>query len=566
MSNLKSIIKCQIFLTAVICLSFSSFILRGQNMQHRDTIVVQVFSFDDPSPKGWNQHYAGKAMFPMGPLKYEKILMIRSLKCDSSTKGDKYPCGEWDYLTHTLIYKPKGDTVEAFQLGSFVTPYGKRLHLGGEKGWSWVYDVTDYAPLLRGEVDISSGNNQELLDLKFLLIPGTPPRNVLSVENLYPFGTYKYGELSDDSVLQARAIVLRPDASGIMLRARISGHGHSGPRNCCEWDSKTHTYFINEWEHFRWNVWTDCGFNPIYPQGGTWPFDRAGWCPGTKVDEYDFELTGIVQPGDSVLINYGIEAYRDNGEKEGEYRMSHQLFYYGPPNFKLDARVEDIIAPSITDSYSRVNPICSNPRIIIRNTGKNTLKTLDITYGLKDGQESHYTWFGQLEFLEQEEVYLPSPSWEGLEEQEIFMVNIENPNGSMDEYPLNNSMTSVVLPPETLAGEFILHIETNNLGRAVDNSYTISNDCGEIIYERAVFEDDTIYNDPIKLEAGCYEFRLIDSIEDGLIRHWWNYYENPDEIGKNGKVEIQNMDGETIRPFYYDFGQELLFRFRVKEK
>ena len=251
-------------------LTLSFILLCNSNIYgQRDTIVVQVFTFDDPSPEGWNQHYTGKAMFPMGPLKFEKILMVRTLKCDSATRGDKYPCGEWDYLTHTLIYKPKGDTVEAFQLGSFVTPYGKRLKLGGEKGWTWIYDVTDYAPLLRGEVDISSGNNQELLDLKFLLIPGTPPRNVLSVENLYPFGTYKYGELADDSVLQARKILLRPDAAGMMLRARISGHGHSGPRNCCEWDSKTHTYYINDWEHFRWNVWTDCGFNPIYPQGGT---------------------------------------------------------------------------------------------------------------------------------------------------------------------------------------------------------------------------------------------------------------------------------------------------------
>ena len=35
----------------------------------------------------------------------------------------------------------------------------------------------------------------------------------------------------------------------------------------------------------------DCGNNPIYPQGGTWPFDRAGWCPGTIVDYQKFELT-----------------------------------------------------------------------------------------------------------------------------------------------------------------------------------------------------------------------------------------------------------------------------------
>ena len=556
-------ISCQFTITAII-LSFILLLYSGKNLYgQRDTIVVQVFTFNDPSPEGWNQHYIGKVMFPMGPLKFEKILMVRTLKCDSATKGDKYPCGEWDYLTHTLIYKPKGDTVEAFQLGSFVTPYGKRLKLGGEKGWTWTYDVTDYAPLLRGEVDISSGNNQELLDLKFLLIPGTPPRNVLSVENLYPFGTYRYGILADDSALQARKIHLRPDASGMMLRARISGHGHSGPRNCCEWDSKTHTYYINEWEHFRWNVWTDCGFNPIYPQGGTWPFDRAGWCPGTKVDEYDFELTGIVQPGDTMLIDYGIEPYKDNGEKDGEYRMSHQLFYYGPPNFNLDARIEDIIAPNAKDSYSRVNPICSNPRIIIRNTGKQTLKTLDINYGLEDGDQEYFEWNGQLEFMEQEEVYLPAPSWEGLSMNKIFKVEISNPNGDTDEYPANNAMTSKIKIPEQLPSKFILYILSNDLGRAIDNSYTITDECGAILYERSVFEDSTTYNDTIALADGCYEFRLIDKMEDGMIRHWWNYYDNPDEVGINGKIEIRSIEGDVLRPFYYDFGQELLYRFRI---
>jgi hypothetical protein len=528
-----------------------------------DTIVVQVFTFDDPSPEGWNQYYRGKALFPMGPLSFEKILMVRTLKCDSATRGDKYPCGEWDYLTHTLVYKPRGDTVEAFQLGSFVTPYGKRLELGGDKGWTWVYDVTDYAPLLRGEVEISSGNNQELLDLKFLMIPGTPPRKVLEVNNLYPFGTYRYGELADDSVLKKKKIALREDARGIMLRARISGHGHNGPRNCCEWDSKTHTYYINEWEHFRWNVWKDCGFNPVYPQGGTWPFDRAGWCPGTKVDEYDFELTGLVKPGDTMLVDYGIEAYRENGEKDGEFRMSHQLFYYGPPNFMLDARIEDILAPSAKDSYSRLNPVCSSPGIIIRNTGKHTLKTLEITYGLKGGKTSTFTWHGQLEFLEKEEVWLPPPSWEGLETNREFRVSIDRPNGGKDGYPANNTMTTHALLPETMPSSFVLHIESNDLGRAADNAYAITDGCGAVLFERAVFEDSTTYNDTITLDEGCYEFRLTDKMEDGMIRHWWNYYDNPDEVGINGRIEFRSLDGEVLRPFYFDFGQEILYRFKV---
>ena len=90
--------------------------------------------------------------------------------------------------------------------------------------------------------------------------------------------------IADDIILKETTLQLLPEASAYKLKAVISGHGHAGPRNCCEWDSKTHTYYINEWDLFRWNVWKDCGNNPIYPQGGTWPFDRAGWCPGTDED------------------------------------------------------------------------------------------------------------------------------------------------------------------------------------------------------------------------------------------------------------------------------------------
>ena len=137
-------------------------------------------------------------------------------------------------------------------LGSFVTPYGKRLKMGGEKGWIWTYDVSDYAPLLRGELEMVTGNNQELLDLKFHFIKGQAIRDVVKIENIYPYGNYSYELLADDSVLKSKKIHLVPEASAFRLKARISGHGHAGPRNCCEWDSKTHSYFINDWDHFRW--------------------------------------------------------------------------------------------------------------------------------------------------------------------------------------------------------------------------------------------------------------------------------------------------------------------------
>ncbi|MBI9035842.1 MAG: hypothetical protein JEZ03_15375 [Bacteroidales bacterium] len=553
MKHLKTLILAALIIS-------NSFVVMAQK---HDTIRIQTFSFDDPSPEGWCSPYKGTFTLPDNDKSWEKILMIRTLKCDTLTKADKLPCGEWDYLTHTIIKVPTVDSTEEFALGSFITPYGIRLNMGGEKGWTWVYDVTDYAPVLKGELEFISGNNQELLDMEFLFIEGTPVREALSVENIYPFGNYKYEALALDSVLKEKTIVLNPQAQEFRLRARISGHGHHGPLNCCEWDGKTHTYVINEWERFRWNVWKDCGFNPIYPQGGTWPFDRAGWCPGTKVDEYDFELTPKVHSGDSINIDYSIEMFTDNGEKNGDFWMSHQLFSYKEANFENDVTLEEIIAPSSEDRHSRVNPICTNPRIIIRNTGKHTLKSVTVRYGLENGIKTEYNWQGHLEYLQAEEVYLPTPNWNGLADNQNFIVSLLNPNTKADEYPRNSTLKSVVKLPLVLPKEFIIHIESNDEGRAIENSYFLADDNGKVLYQREQFTDSTTFNDPIKLENGCYEFRLIDDMQDGMNRHWWNRGSETDKVGINGLIEIRSIEGEILHKFHYDFGQELQLNFRV---
>ena len=84
---------------------------------------------------------------------------------------------------------------------SFVTPYGLRLNLT-EDGWEYIWDVTDYAPILKGDQRIEHGNNQELHDLKFVFIKGKPSRNVLKVENIWPYGNYKYEDLALNTVLK----------------------------------------------------------------------------------------------------------------------------------------------------------------------------------------------------------------------------------------------------------------------------------------------------------------------------------------------------------------------------
>jgi len=521
-----------------------------------NTLIVQTFTFNDIEKR------RDFFEFPDDIRTWEKIYMYKTLKCDEQTKKDSFPCGEWDYSTFTLLYIPIGDTIEIYELENYVTPYGMGIDLNGNCGWTYIYDVTDYAPLLRGSVEISSGNQQELLNMKFFFVEGVPSRDVISVENLYPWDSYKYEYIAVDSVMQPFELILDPKANGFMLRARISGHGHHGPRNCCEWASKTHTYYANEDVLFRWNIWKNCGDNPIYPQGGTWQFDRAGWCPGTPVDTYDFELTNKVDPGDTIMFDYGIEMYKDNGEKDGMFRQCHQLFSYGKPNFNNNAEIYDIIAPSDKDAYSRLNPICSNPEIVIRNSGKYPLKTLTIEYGLKSEDKYIYKWYGNLEFLRKENIILPNIDWQS--NDSIFVVEISNPNGQPDEYPNNNIITSTVVKLPVLPSRFFLHIEAQGLGRATENAYTLSNDIGHILYLKDHFEDNEIFEKLIELSAGYYELKITDRKENGMIRQWWYQNSKSELVGKNGKIEILDENKNLLKKLKYDFAESEIFRFRVE--
>ncbi len=535
-------------------------LLYNKNLDNGDTLILNPITWETKSPEGWNAQYKVKIDFPEKQKFWHRIIMIQTLKCDPSTNGDKYPCGEWDYIWNTLIKTSKNDT---FSIGSFVTPYGKWLELGSDNQWSWTYDITDYSPILKGKCELTVGNNQELLDLKFLFIKGIPNRDILSIENLYPFGEYKYGLLSDNRVLRPKKILLNPEATGYKIKSVISGHGHEGPRNCCEWDSKTHTYYLNNWRLFRWNVWKDCGNNPIYPQGGTWPFDRAGWCPGTKVDKYEFELTPHVNSGDSILIDYGIESYQNNGEQEGHFRMTHQLISYGKPNFNYDAEVYDIIIPSSKNKYSRINPSINNPIIIIKNTGKYNLKTLDIHYGLKNRRKSVFKWKGDLAFLEKEELKLPVPIWNSLKRNQIFEVEIKKPNSNIDENKINNKLSSKIQLPKVFPKTFYIVLKTNDQNRALENAIFITDKDGKVHFHKSNFSDNHDYKYKIKLKNGNYTFLFKDNLEDGISRHWWYKNSAPEKVGINGEIKLVSENDEILHTFKSDFGQNLLLNFII---
>lgn len=154
-----------------------------------------------------------------------------------------------------------------YEIMSFVTPYGINLDLGPE-GETWTFDVTDFAPILKGNKRMTmerGGQRQEDMDVKFLFYVGTPAREVIDIEQIWRTDSRGYTSILDDSYFAPRDLMMNPDASAFKIRTTITGHGQEG-----EFIPRQHYVDINGGANeFSWNVWKACASNPIYPQGGT---------------------------------------------------------------------------------------------------------------------------------------------------------------------------------------------------------------------------------------------------------------------------------------------------------
>ncbi len=480
---------------------------------------------------------------------------------------EEKPLEEFKTLYNSVheYYGEPFEVMERYEIGRFITPYGKGLDLGGD-GFTWIYDVTDYAPLLKGEVDLEAHNEYELLDLKFVFFEGIPSRDVLSVKNIWTENASTYQDIADDRTFKTKVMTADENGRNFIIRSRISGHGHFGPRNCCEWDAKDHYLSVNGIRRFEWNVWRDCGMNPVHPQGGTWQFDRAGWCPGTWVDTYDHEITPYVVPGQEFAVDYCMQPYDpESGEQGGSYITEHQFFTFGAPNFKRDAEILEILAPNDHDEFRRLNPVSVNPVVKIRNSGAEPLKSLTIEYGLSGNERSVFEWHGELGFMETETVVLPGPGWKGMKKSSEFTADVLNPNGMPDENGANNRLTVTTEAPIKLPGTFVFFFKAQGFGRAAQNTLLVTDAEGQTVFRKSDFEDNREYSEKISLKPGAYQLEFRDSEEDGLIRHWWLRGHDPDSIGDDGRIQVRSTKGKVLLDLGYDFAEKRTLRFFVGE-
>ncbi|MEN9699019.1 MAG: hypothetical protein RLZZ301_217 [Bacteroidota bacterium] len=465
-----------------------------------------------------------------------------------------------------IVYNPPYEIIHDVEIARNITPYGIQFDLG-PTGFTWIYDVTDYQQYLKGLVDLAAHNTQELIDLKFAFIKGIPPRDVLKREPIWAdFKSYNYGQMAADAVLQETPIVLDTAAEMFKIKTRMSGHGQVGDYACCEWVANQHQLKVDGIPRFNWSIWDamGCGDNPNIGQGGTWPYAREGWCPGDKVKEFEFELTPYVQPGDTVNLDYAVNDVpaTDPGQAGGNYIAAYDLISYTAPNFQNDAAIVDVLNPNNYEYYSKWNPTCQNPRIILKNTGANPLTSCRIFCWLDYGSNLVYDWTGNLGFLEQEVVEIPVTDMNWWAEQDssyTFTTWVADVNGIIgpDQYNQNSLVTTKYDAPERIDGPFFVWLTTNN--KAEENSWRLLDHAGNVLFERDSMQNTAQYKDTFDLAPGCYSIIIEDTDHDGLS--FW--YSAQVEGETAGQMRLRHVGGSYIEFFPGDFGRYHRYDFTV---
>ncbi|PSR02549.1 MAG: hypothetical protein BRD50_07185 [Bacteroidetes bacterium SW_11_45_7] len=270
------------------------------------------------------------------------------------------------------IYRTEPEE-EVVEIARANTPYAGNF----SSSWSrtWTYDVTEYAPVLANAREVRTyyrGNTSTgtfTIDLDFEMIKGIPPRDTREVNVLWKSpGTgqwYGYPEKPIDSFFVERSVDVSQQAANSMVRVSVNGHGFGGANNCSEFCPTDYFVHVNGQQRAQQQIWqNDCSMNPLFPQAGTWIYNRTNWCPGDRILPYDHEVTSYVNQSTNNTFDITMEPFTyDGGGTPSRWVFDAQLFTFSEPNFTRDASLKKIVAPNDNWYENRYNPRCDNPII-----------------------------------------------------------------------------------------------------------------------------------------------------------------------------------------------------------
>ncbi len=224
---------------------------------------------------------------------YDQI--IGKLEIDCPSGG----CDPWDRVSSVEV---QGKNGEWYEIIRYLTPYGVAC--------DHEIDLTDFMSLLSGRtafrVNLGTQGNGFLYTLNLEYQAGIPENAYSQVQKLW-YQTYQFGDLANLQPTEDITVDYPANTNAAKIKMVSTGHGwgENNTSNAAEFNQNTHHILVNGEETFEQNNWNDCNPNPdnCSPQNGTWFHDRAGWCPGTIAQFFDYDLSPFIS-SEPVDLNY----------------------------------------------------------------------------------------------------------------------------------------------------------------------------------------------------------------------------------------------------------------------
>ncbi|CAJ1439454.1 unnamed protein product [Effrenium voratum] len=267
----------------------------------------------------------------------------RSLGCEN--------CPPWDhelnlYLCIEGISSKPNCHDRRTSVGRWVTPYGREGH--------WLSNASAAIPLLTSVKALEGLSTLHLhtwqhYSVSLVFWFKRPSQLVpMSQMSLWVGGPFNLGyNPSRPPVTFDRPAF----AEKVVLSTLITGHGWGvDEANCAEFCDHTHHFAVNgDWNEALSRSHPGAGTSDgckakvlqgVVPnQFGTWPFGRAGWCPGQHVDWWDVDVTSWLKSGENTIAYHAFfngTDYQPEPSSDGnslgfdaEIHLASVLTFYG---------------------------------------------------------------------------------------------------------------------------------------------------------------------------------------------------------------------------------------------
>jgi hypothetical protein len=206
----------------------------------------------------------------------------------------------------------------------------------------------------------------------------------------------------------------------------------------------------------------------------------------------------------------GVVGFIQHNNSKGIKQAANSVTEPFVPYVNTDAALDAISNFTATNCMGYIAPI-----VRLSNFGANDLASAEIHYDVNGETVQTFNWNGNLAFLESTEVELPQIDFTVLDENEVS-VYVVNPNGTTDDFPLNDTISkafeAAVLTPQ----EVKLMIKLDNNPEEI--TWEVLNSTGEAVFSGGPYttagsfiQETMTFNVP-----DCHIFHIYDTGGDGL--------------------------------------------------